>query len=43
VLAVGDTAPDFMLADQNRQEVRLSQLRGRPVQIAFYVQALSGT
>jgi len=41
-LRVGDRAPDFALADQNRQEVRLSQFRGRPVQVAFYVYAFSG-
>jgi cytochrome oxidase Cu insertion factor (SCO1/SenC/PrrC family) len=40
-LRVGDTAPDFTLQDQNRQTVTLSQLRGRPVQVAFYVWALS--
>jgi cytochrome oxidase Cu insertion factor (SCO1/SenC/PrrC family) len=41
-LKVGDVAPDFTLPDQNRQEVRLSQFRGRPVQVAFYVWAFSG-
>jgi cytochrome oxidase Cu insertion factor (SCO1/SenC/PrrC family) len=41
-LRVGDRAPDFALPDQNRQEVRLSQFRGRPVQVAFYVYAFSG-
>ncbi len=41
-LRVGDPAPDFTLQDQNRQNVALSQLRGRPVQIAFYVYAFSG-
>ena len=41
-LRVGDAAPDFMLQDQNRQSVTLSQLRGRPVQVAFYVWAFSG-
>ena len=40
-LRVGDRAPDFTLVDQNRQEVRLSQFRGRPVQVAFYVYAFS--
>jgi cytochrome oxidase Cu insertion factor (SCO1/SenC/PrrC family) len=40
-LRVGDAAPDFTLVDQNRQEVNLGQLRGRPVQVAFYVWALS--
>jgi cytochrome oxidase Cu insertion factor (SCO1/SenC/PrrC family) len=41
-LRVGDRAPDFALPDQNRQEVRLSQFHGRPVQVAFYVYAFSG-
>ena len=40
-LRVGDPAPDFTLVDQNRQEVRLGQFRGRPVQVAFYVYAFS--
>ena len=40
-LRIGDAAPDFTLQDQNRQEVRLSQFRGRPVQVAFYVYAFS--
>ena len=38
----GAMAPDFALQDQNRKEVRLSQFRGRPVQVAFYVYAFSG-
>ena len=38
---VGDRAPDFALNDQNRQETRLSQFRGRTVQVAFYVAAFS--
>jgi cytochrome oxidase Cu insertion factor (SCO1/SenC/PrrC family) len=41
-LRVGDRAPDFALVDQNRQTVTLSQFRGRPTQVAFYVWALSG-
>ncbi len=40
-LKVGDAAPDFTLQDQNRENVRLSQFRGRPVQVAFYVWAFS--
>ena len=40
-LRIGDTGPDFVLSDQKGQEVRLSQFRGRPVQLAFYVWALS--
>jgi hypothetical protein len=42
VLRVGDKAPELALLDQNRQTVSLSQLSGRPVQIAFYVWAFSG-
>ncbi len=41
-LRVGDKAPDFTLVDQSRQPVTLSQFRGRPVQVAFYVWAFSG-
>lgn len=41
-LHVGDPAPDFSLPDQNRKSVTLSQLRGHPVQVAFYVWAFSG-
>jgi peroxiredoxin Q/BCP len=32
----GDTAPDFELADQQGQPVRLSQFRGRNVVVFFY-------
>jgi peroxiredoxin len=36
-IAVGQPAPDFVLKDQNQQEVRLSDFRGkRNVVIAFY-------
>jgi cytochrome oxidase Cu insertion factor (SCO1/SenC/PrrC family) len=41
-LKIGDVAPEFALQDQNRKEVRLSQFRGKPVQVAFYVYAFSG-
>ena len=41
-LKVGDVAPDFTLQDQNRKDVQLSQFRGRPVQVAFYIYAFSG-
>ncbi len=41
-LRVGDAAPDFTLSDQNRQPVQLSSLRGKTVQLAFYVWAFSG-
>ena len=36
-VAVGETAPDFSLQDQNGQTVKLSASRGqRPVAIVFY-------
>jgi mycoredoxin-dependent peroxiredoxin len=38
---VGDLAPDFALRDQYGQEVRLSELRGRPVVVMFYPYAFS--
>jgi peroxiredoxin len=36
MVAVGDEAPDFELADQDNQPVRLSALRGGPVVLVFY-------
>ena len=38
-LAEGDEAPDFELADQDGQPVRLSSLRGRRVVLYFYPRA----
>ena len=36
-VAVGETAPDFTLQDQNGQTVKLSASRGqRPVVVVFY-------
>ncbi len=36
-VAVGETAPDFTLEDQNGQKVSLSESRGKnPVVLAFY-------
>jgi thioredoxin-dependent peroxiredoxin len=35
----GDTAPDFELANQNGETVRLSELRGKPVVLYFYPKA----
>ena len=36
-VAVGDTAPDFTLEDQNRNKVTLSDARGKsPVVLVFY-------
>jgi len=40
---VGSTAPDFTLPDHERQPVTLSALRGRPVVLAFFPGAFSGT
>jgi mycoredoxin-dependent peroxiredoxin len=43
-IAVGAPAPDFMLKDQNNQEVRLSDFRGRrTVLLVFYPLAFTGT
>jgi thioredoxin-dependent peroxiredoxin len=39
MLSTGDTAPDFALCDQNGDEVRLSDFRGRPVVLYFYPRA----
>lgn len=41
---VGAEAPDFLLKDQNNQEVRLSDFRGRKaVLLVFYPLAFTGT
>lgn len=43
-LAVGSTAPDFTLKDQNNQEVTLSSFRGeKNVLLVFYPLAFTGT
>jgi peroxiredoxin (alkyl hydroperoxide reductase subunit C) len=43
-IGVGATAPDFVLKDQNNQEVRLSGLRGsKNVLLVFYPLAFTGT
>jgi len=39
MLQAGDTAPDFMLADQHGNEVKLSDLRGQTVVLYFYPRA----
>ena len=41
-LSVGDLAPDFSLADQDKQTVSLADLRGAPVLLVFYPFAFSG-
>jgi peroxiredoxin len=40
---VGSTAPDFTLPNQDREPVTLSKQRGRPVVLAFFPAAFSGT
>lgn len=43
-IEVGAEAPDFVLKDQNNQEVRLSDFRGRrTVLLVFYPLAFTGT
>jgi mycoredoxin-dependent peroxiredoxin len=43
-IEVGAEAPDFMLRDQNNQEVRLSDFRGaKNVLLVFYPLAFTGT
>ncbi len=43
-LAVGTTAPDFTLRDQNREEITLSSYRGKQaVLVIFYPFAFTGT
>ena len=42
-IEVGDLAPDFVLQDQDRQEVRLSDLRGKKVVLVFYPLSFTGT
>ena len=39
MLKAGDDAPDFTLSDQDGREVRLADLRGRPVVVYFYPKA----
>ena len=39
---VGSQAPDFTLTNQDRQPVKLSEQRGRPVVLAFFPAAFSG-
>ena len=41
-ISVGDTAPEFSLRDQDKQEVSLAELRGTPVLLVFYPFAFSG-
>jgi len=43
VPAVGQVAPDFTLPSTSDQKVTLSSLRGKPVMLAFFPLAFSGT
>ncbi|MEJ3747376.1 peroxiredoxin [Actinomycetes bacterium KLBMP 9797] len=44
LIAVGDSAPDFTLRDQNNQEVTLASFRGNQnVLLVFYPLAFTGT
>jgi peroxiredoxin len=43
VPAVGEQAPDFTLPSTSDQKVTLSSLRGKPVLLAFFPLAFSGT
>ena len=40
---VGSNAPDFTLMNQDRQPVTLTALKGKPVVLAFFPAAFSGT
>ena len=42
-LKIGDAAPDFSLTDNNHNQVKLSDFKGRKnVVLAFYVLAFTG-
>ena len=41
-LKVGDAAPDFELKDENRQDFKLSEQRGKNVVLNFFPAAFSG-
>jgi len=40
-IGIGSTAPDFTLTNQDRQPVKLSDSRGKPVVLAFFPAAFS--
>ena len=42
MLAVGDTAPDFLVKDHTGSEVKLSNYRGKTVVLWFYPRASTG-
>ena len=41
-LKIGDDAPDFILSDQNRKEIKLADLKGRRVLLSFHPLAWTG-
>lgn len=41
-VVIGQQAPDFTLLDGDRHEHTLSDYRGQPVVVAFYVLAFTG-
>lgn len=41
-VSIGDPAPDFTLRDGDRNQVSLSDFRGKNVVLAFYVLAFTG-
>ena len=41
-IEIGRPAPDFTLLDGDRKEHKLSEYRGRPVVLAWYVLAFTG-
>ena len=43
MVAEGQEAPDFTLTDVTNQEVSLSSFRGKPVVLAFFPKAFTGT
>jgi len=42
ILFVGEAAPDFLLKDQDKQEVRLSDFKGKKVLLSFHPLAWTG-
>ncbi|MDA8549982.1 redoxin domain-containing protein, partial [Aquiluna sp.] len=42
-VSVGDIAPDFALSNQQGEEFKLSEYKGKPVVLVFYPLSFSGT
>ena len=43
MMEIGDSAPDFTLVDQNRNEVTLSQFRGeKSVVLSWHIHSFTG-